>query len=82
MYGKTLNGDRIFPIFYTFASKNNSIMKYFEVHFIINNAPEELIQDARDILSALLARLVSKHLRILRRASAAMYSRYCLMKTC
>ena len=53
MYGKTLNGDRIFPIFYTFASKNNSIMKYFEVHFIINNAPEELIQDARDILSAL-----------------------------
>ena len=52
-YGKTLNSGRIFPIFYNFAMKRQYKMKYFEVDFIICNAPEELLQDARDILSAL-----------------------------
>ena len=51
-YGKTLKRDRIFPIFSNFADKINNDMKYYEVNFKID-APEELMQDARDVLSAL-----------------------------
>ena len=51
-YGKTLNDCRIFPIFYKFASKFNRLMKYFETYFTIK-APASLMQDARDILSAI-----------------------------
>ena len=52
IYGKTLNNGRIFPIFYNFAVKINKDMKYYEVKFSIK-APEALLQDARDITSAL-----------------------------
>lgn len=52
-YGKTLNDDRISPIFYIFAPEIEAIMKYFEVDFSISS-PEELMQDSRDLLSALL----------------------------
>ena len=51
-YGKTLKRCRIFPIFRNFAEKINKAMKYFEVNFKID-ASSELMQDARDVLSAL-----------------------------
>ena len=53
-YGKTLKHDRIFPIFYNFAVKINTAMKYFEVFFTIS-APEEQLQDVRDVLAATTA---------------------------
>ena len=51
-YGKTLKRDRIFPIFSNFAGKINNDMKYYEVIFTIE-APQELMQAARDVLSTL-----------------------------
>ena len=51
-YGKTLKRGRIFPIFSNFADKINNDMKYYEVIFTIE-APQELMQDTRDVLSAL-----------------------------
>lgn len=51
-YGKTLKRDRIFPIFYKFASKINEDMKYYEVKFHVQTS-SELFQDARDIVAAL-----------------------------
>jgi len=53
IYGKTLKRNRFFPIFYNFAPSFNIIgMKYYEVKFIID-APEALMQDARDVVAAL-----------------------------
>ena len=55
-YGKTLKHDRIFPIFFNFAPEIAKIMKYYEVRFHIS-APEELLQDVRDVLAALAGEL-------------------------
>src|SRR5574344_616767 len=50
MYGKNLNHDRLFPIFYNFAQKLNFIMKYYVASFKIT-CPTELLQTARDLLA-------------------------------
>src|SRR5574344_844492 len=50
MYGKNLNHDRLFPIFYNFAQKLNFIMKYYVASFKIT-CPTELLQTSRDLLA-------------------------------
>ena len=55
-YGKTLKHDRIFPIFFNFAPEKAKKMKYYEVKFAIS-APEELLQDVRDVVSAMAGEL-------------------------
>lgn len=46
-YGKTLNDDRFFPIFFNFALKINTIMKYLVAKFSISPNSEE----ARDLVA-------------------------------
>ena len=42
IYGKTLNDNRFFPIFFNFALKINSIMKYLVAKFIVNPKTEDV----------------------------------------
>ncbi len=51
-YGKTLKHGRIFPIFFNFAVKINSEMKYFEVIFHIS-APSDMAGNVNDVIAAM-----------------------------
>lgn len=59
-YGKTLNRDRFFPKFYTFASNLTPSMRYFKVIFTVSsksdntNDNDMLLQTAKDVLCSLL----------------------------
>ena len=77
-YGKTLKRGRIFPIFSNFAGKINNDMKYYEVIFTIE-APQELMQATRDVLSALAGEAGFETFEDTERVSRAMYSRLCSM---